>query len=369
MGIKTLPALAGADRVVERLLEHLPGDLECCIYLVKGRQVRQLKSDASRHYVYLPALPGKHLRAFSFFALCTMHALVRSDYSIVHAHNSDFGVFCSLLRLKRNVRIVGTFHGNPYQRKKWGTVARWYLRTSEWFFVHSCHVLTSVARSNSETYQQMYGRDVHYIPNGVDTFVPPDQNARFDCSKMGLRPGGYFMFACGRVDATKGLHHVISAYKRGKWTENLFIVGDFNHDKQYSEAMDMEVAGEPGIVVQKTLLPRMILLDAIRQCRLFVFPSEVEAMSMVLLEAIAAGCPVVCSDIPENRDVVGEDYEYLFHSGDANDLRRVMGVALSDPDARSIAERLHRRCVQTFAWDSIAQRYLRLYNSLQRSSP
>src|SRR5437879_760432 len=89
LGIKRLPALAGADRVVEQLLDHPSPRHQYTVYLV--RDAPALADTSSRRYVYLPALKGKYLRAPSYFFLCCVHCLIFGGYDVVHVHNSDFG--------------------------------------------------------------------------------------------------------------------------------------------------------------------------------------------------------------------------------------------------------------------------------------
>jgi len=256
---------------------------------------------------------------------------------------------------------VGTLHGNPYERKKWGTMAHWFLRFSEWFFVLCCNELTSVAKSKVDAHRQANKRAIHYIPNGVDSAVSATEDGLFSCAQFGLEEGNYFMFACGRLDPTKGLHHLISAYKMSTWKEKLFIVGDFTHNRTYTKMIIGEIAAHPEIKLFKGLLSRAVLMDAMRKCRLFVFPSEVEAMSMVLLEAITSRRPVICSDIPENTEIVGKVYPYLFRSGSSADLHRVLKLLVNDPLSEEVAGRLREACAYTYSWAKIAAQYSNLY--------
>jgi glycosyltransferase involved in cell wall biosynthesis len=360
LGIKTLPALAGADRVVERLLEH-SHEVEYTVYLVKGLNTKQTCGDG-RHYVYVPALPGKHLRAFSFFFLSSLHFLVRGSADVVHVHNSDFGLFCPLLRLKR-APIVGTFHGEPYMRAKWGRVARAYLRVSEWVFLRACHALTSVAVP-----PERWRRVVH-IPNGIDPSLPDPSRADAFLSSIGLRGERFAFFACGRLDSTKGLHHVLAAYAASPGLPPLLVVGDFGHDEQYTSRIRVEAAKDPRVTLYGSLLDRATLLAVMSQSSVFVFPSEVEAMSMVLLEAVGSGTPAVVSDIAENRSVVGDDYPFLFKSADPDSLAQAFQETLEPTeDAGERMARSYNDAKSRFRWPAIAARYEAVYRDLTRAS-
>jgi glycosyltransferase involved in cell wall biosynthesis len=350
LGIKTLPALAGADRVVEQFLDHASDTHEYTVYLVRDRDQPTLQCVGNRHYVYVPALRGKHTRAPSYFLSACAHYLLRGRQDVVHVHNSDFGVFIPVLRLRRGTLVVGTLHGDPYLRRKWGPIARRLLRLSEWVFMRSCDVVTSVAPRSDPS--------IVTIPNGFES--GPESDAELPPEIRSLRDG-FLMFACGRLDSTKGAHHLLAAYKKLADAPPLLVIGDFGHDPAYSARIDQAAAQDSRICVYRGLLKRAALFSALRRCSIFIFPSEIEAMSMMLLEAIASDRLVVCSDIPENVEVVGADYPFLFRSRDTADLERVLARALSVPDGRALASDLRKRVAAKYQWPAIAARYEQLY--------
>ena len=98
------------------------------------------------------------------------------------------------------------------------------------------------------------------------------------------------------------------------------------------------------------------LEELLSNAALFVLPSEIEGMSLALLDAMAAGVCVLTSDIPENKEVV-EGAGFTFHRGDQADLERMLDLLIHDPgtspsvrhsrtgaDAQSVS--LARDCTQ-----------------------
>jgi glycosyltransferase involved in cell wall biosynthesis len=359
LGIKRLPASAGADRVVEQLLEHLSPENHYTVYLLRDGSPK-LQCTADRHYVYVPALKGKHLCAASYFLLCCVHYIAVGRYDVVHVHNSDFGLFCPLLKLKRKIRVVGTFHGDPAKRDKWGRLAKLALTVSEAMFVRCCDALSSVSVE-----KRVPERAVQYIPNGIEAQSLPaagdtaPEDVRLP--ELGLLESDFIMFACGRLDRTKGLHHLLAAYRNCHRDERLLVVGDFSHDAKYSKSIIAAAADDERVVLYKRLLDKPTLTSVLRRCKVFVFPSEVEGMSMMLLEAIASGALVVSSDIPANLAVIGEDYPYTFCSGDPAGLCSALELALDRSNGRRETQVLRERITSTFRWENIALAYEKLY--------
>jgi glycosyltransferase involved in cell wall biosynthesis len=114
------------------------------------------------------------------------------------------------------------------------------------------------------------------------------------------------------------------------------------------------------------------LLGLVRQADLFVFPSRLEGMSMMLLEALSVGTPTLASDIPENLAVLA-DGAPTFRAGDVGDLAAQL-VALRETDRAIRLEKsveLRARIQAQYAWDRIARRYEACYEVAveRRKSP
>jgi glycosyltransferase involved in cell wall biosynthesis len=96
---------------------------------------------------------------------------------------------------------------------------------------------------------------------------------------------------------------------------------------------------------------------------IFVFASESEGRPNVILEAMAAGLPVVATDIPGVRELLGADAGLLFSVGDAPALVRCIRTLISDPDGSHDMGRMAARRIKDndLTWDTAARRYIALY--------
>ena len=98
--------------------------------------------------------------------------------------------------------------------------------------------------------------------------------------------------------------------------------------------------------------------------KVFIFPSEYEAMSMALLEGLSFGTPVVYSNIPENI-AVADDIGYSFEVADAYSLSHTIDQVLQNYDSaldkgRKAASHIRKH----HDWASIAAQYSDLYKKL-----
>jgi glycosyltransferase involved in cell wall biosynthesis len=102
-------------------------------------------------------------------------------------------------------------------------------------------------------------------------------------------------------------------------------------------------------------IPRGQLRDLLKHADALVFPSTFEGFGMPVIEAMAAGVPVACSDIAPLREVAGEA-AVLFDPLSVESIAQAVRRALSEPDWREAG----RRHVEGFTWRRAAEATLRV---------
>jgi glycosyltransferase involved in cell wall biosynthesis len=106
-----------------------------------------------------------------------------------------------------------------------------------------------------------------------------------------------------------------------------------------------------------------LLASYYKNARAFVFPSLYEGFGIPLLEAMGAGCPVLCSNRGPFPEIVGDAGIY-FDPEDVNHMQSILEKALFDD---TLLEEMVKRGYQrasTFSWDQTASQTLALYRSL-----
>lgn len=361
LGIKGLPSRAGVDRVVEAIVRGLDKACYQPVVYCSAQVVPPETTLPGIELIRIRALPGKHVHATSLFLFAALHALFLGNYTFIHLHNVEAAFVLPLLRLR--YRVMTTSHGPAQSRDKWGRVAKFLIRLTEYPYIYLSNCITSVAKPLALQYQQIYARPVHYIPNGVDQHVEVDDAAARDLlAQQGIEPGAYILFAAGRILATKGCHLLLEAVRDTHRDIKVVIVGDASHEPTY--AQQLQQLADDRVHFISFIADKPTLLGLVAAAQLFVFPSTVEAMSMMLLEAASVGTPILCSDIPENSSVVPEQ-ALFFRSGDASDLGQKLAWALDQPQMmRQFGIQAQQWVNQTFAWAGIIQKYERLYLTL-----
>lgn len=104
------------------------------------------------------------------------------------------------------------------------------------------------------------------------------------------------------------------------------------------------------------------LRDLYRSADIFVLPSEREGMPLVLLEALAAGLPVVATDIPGNRDVIVDGvHGVLVPSGDASALRKALLSVSADLRGYQRMSAASRGLAAQYSWAAVGAAVEKLY--------
>ncbi len=358
-GIKYYPSRGGTSRVAEALIRELRKDYDITIYCYSSTEAVNHLDGVKPVMFSTPML--KDLGVFFFFFKCFLHLMFRSNYELVHIHKTEAAVFAPLIRLR--YPVVATSHELPYLREKWSWFARLYLRFAEKIFIHSGALLTTISQSDAQYYREKYRKEVHFIPNGV---VKPETatESQFDTffREHGIdKRSSYLLFAARRIIPSKGCHHLLSALKNLNYQGSLIVCGDLNQMPEYSKTL-RQMSQKLDVTFTGYVSSSKLLNTLIKRAELFVFPSELEGMSMMLLEVVSMETGVLASDIPQNTLIFDEEHISFFKSGHPEDLAKKLNLLLENPDQVKKKAKLAKAFArERYGMQSIAGQYAGLY--------
>jgi len=315
---------------------------------------------AGMKIVPVPCMQGKQFEKMSAGLTAAIKCLgYRPKDAVVHFHATGPGLYAFLPRL-RGFKTVLQMHGIEWQRSRWNSSTCRLLKAIEWGAMRQSHAVTAVSKVQCDYLRQRYGVNARYIPTGAT--IKPEISAE-QILDWGLRPQQYVLFA-SRLVREKGAHYLIPAFRRLKREGiKLVIAGDAVGEEAYKQELRDLAAGDdrilfPGFVEGRTLE------ELFSNAALYVQPSELEGLSIALLEAMSYGLCCLVSDIPENREAIG-DCGFTFRSTDIGDLTRQMERLLARQEtADEVAERARARIRSDFSWDGIALQFEQLYQEL-----
>jgi glycosyltransferase involved in cell wall biosynthesis len=247
--------------------------------------------------------------------------------------------------------VVLTVHGLDYDRDKWGVGARAALKSAAWVSAHVPHATITVSKNLAEFYLERYGRAAHYIPNGVA--APVRRTPRLITERFGLRGGDFALFL-GRLVPEKAPDLLLRAFRNVDTSARLVIAGGSSFTDDYVRELEALAARDPRVLLVGPVHGEL-LQELYTNATLFVLPSRLEGLALTLLEAASYRLPLVTSDIPPNREVIGTDGPggRTFHSGDEAGLTEALTATLGDLKAARVgAERLGDRVVREYDWEA-----------------
>lgn len=275
------------------------------------------------------------------------------DVRIVHTHNAASHFHGVAAAVAGGVRArVHTKHGRDYpdDRRKvllnrllsWGT--------------DEIVTVSDDARDVVVQVEKVNPRKVRRIWNGVDTelYRPPD--------RIVAEP---VIGTVARLSPEKDQRTLLTAFKlvRAELPDaRLVLVGDG------SEAADLaRMARDLGISDQVDFLgPRSDVSEILHTFSVFTLTSTTEGISMTVLEAMAAGLPIVATDVGGNREIVAPPAcGLIVPPGDPEALSRAYLELLADAQRRGqIGRNARRRAVEHFSLNQMIAEYAKVYSDV-----
>ena len=277
-------------------------------------------------------------------------ALRRGRYDIVHIHSPLVATLPLVAIDVAECPLVGTFHTYFERSRTYEIYPRYFQKRLD-----RLDAAIAVSPAAAEAHSRYFQTSWTIIPNGIDTdsFTPHAPAA------PGFPTDVPVILFLGRLDPRNGLPTLITAFRRVRdqgRRARLVVVGDGPLRAHYER-----MAGrDPDITFVGSVLdarPSYYAHSAIYAC-----PTTKASFGITLLEAMACGTPIVCSDIFGFREVVAHEREaLLFPCGDHERLADALIRLLDDPALRARLGRAGRAHAHTYNWPRVTDAVLDVY--------
>ena len=233
-------------------------------------------------------------------------------------------------------------------------------------FEVSDHVITVSETMKKEILGYFPGITVSVIYNGIDVkaFDTASEADKQTVSRKYELPDE-FILAVGHFEQRKNYLCLIDALAllrdRGR-APSLLIVGNDSGERKTIEAR-ISAANLSGQVKILSGLSDLEVRCLYKLSNLFVFPSSYEGFGIPLLESMAAGCPMVVSDIPVFREIT-QDQGFYFPHDDPESMAFAIENVLGSSEERERLIMYGKNRVLDFSFQNIAESYVRLYKSM-----
>lgn len=238
---------------------------------------------------------------------------------------------------------------NPVQEFTWRSRVRAAMRFTD--------ALITVSESSSETLQDVFGIDaakINVIPHGIDVdlFSTP---AVASPEVLDRLPEDYLLYL-GNIEPRKNIIELVNAVDR--LALPLVVAGRAAWN---SEDIERRIAESPN-TVRVGFVSNADRVYLLQHCRAFLFPSLYEGFGFPVLEAMAAGAPVLATRRGSLRDVAGPAGHIQDVTADA--IEEALNTYLNDNTWLAQVKDEGRAWANEFSWANSVAAHHRLYEEL-----
>jgi glycosyltransferase involved in cell wall biosynthesis len=271
------------------------------------------------------------------FFLSSFAHFLRNKYDVIYVSNS----ICSLISFLTRAPVVYYVGGS-------GWLPPFMMRRVKKFLICSEYA--------KNDFERLTGLSAKVIPYGID--FKKFRRKRADkkiVNELGLK-GKTVLIAVGRLSKQKGFEYLIKALSEVKKKEKnfkLLLIGD-GEEKKSLERLSKKMGLEEEIIflgkVFHDKLPKYYHVADI-----FVLPSLYESFGIVFLEAMAAGLPIISTNVAAIPEVVDKKVGILVKPKNVNELAKAILTLVNDVKKRRKMGKEGMKLASKFDWSFIGK--------------
>jgi glycosyltransferase involved in cell wall biosynthesis len=308
--------------------------------------------DARIRRVILPGTSSKHFDTLINGLLSIIH-VISTDADVVLICNVANSPYAWLPRLFGKPTVLNV-DGLDRLRGKWNWLGQTFLHFCEFLSVFTPTRVVTDAAVIQQYYREHYHKASTLISYGAEV---PDVIS--NGLSAGLPEKRYFLYV-SRLEPENNPELVIRAYQRVESEWPLVILGGNAYRPEYVRHLQ-------SLADNRVIFSGAIYGDGywalVKNAGVSVYAGEVGGVHPALVEAMAAGKPILCLDNPSNRETV-DDCAIMFQRN-VEDLSQKMLVITQDQQLRDeLSLRAAERAKTTYCWDEVTRNYEALFVEL-----
>ena len=369
-GSSFLPAVGGMEYVMHNLSNALVGIGHEVTVIAK--RVSWHKSQEQRQYqqrLYGLPIRGSGRLGLDFCAavLTASNAHWGRKFDVINCHGVSYsGTRARVLKKFHDIPLVMTPHGKDVQ--KMPDIGYGLRLDPDWDRriiknLKAADYVTAISRSVHANLSMIPEERIVDIPNGIHVRRFSGPPSRYLYEYLGIPETKRIILSVGRNQIVKGYEYGIRAVSK--------LVKDMAVADVHYVIVGRGVTGHKEMVAKYQAQSFISLLDElppvkITQCyksaAIFFSPSILEGMSLVSIEAMASGLPLVVTNVPGNEDVVKENgCGVIVKSKDEEDMAMGLHRIMGDDAYREKLAEISVHCAGKYDWPQIARQYENVY--------
>lgn len=269
----------------------------------------------------------------NFRAYTALKKIITDEkYDIVHTHTPVASVITRLVcKNLKDVKVFYTAHGFHFY--KGAPLLNWiiYYPIEKWLSKYTDVLITINKEDYVLAQKSFYAGKVEYVP-GVGLDIDKINSVRVDRKlkrkEIGVPEDCFLLLSVGELNKNKNHGIVIKALAQINDTNIHYVICGQGKLHKYLLELCRKLKVEERVHL---LGYRRDVIEICKASDLFVFPSLREGLSVSLMEAMASGLPVICSDIRGNKDLIEEGKGgYLINSKNVLQISNMVNILYSN---------------------------------------
>lgn len=296
---------------------------------ISNEKIEKLKNDLKELGVDFYHIPVPR-KIFDFKNLKLSYRLTKqlmnqNSYDLIHCHSPIGGIICRLANKNSNyyskTRMIYTAHGFHFFKGN-NPVKNLIFKSIEKYGAKYTDTLITINKEDynaAKKFRLKKNGNVEYVPGigiDLDKINSIQGNKEKLCNELNIPKDSILLLSVGELNENKNHEIVIDVLDKLPGNVHYLICGQGILKENH-----LENAKEKDVDSRLHLLGfRNDVIQIMKSCDIFVFPSKREGLSVALMEAIASGLSCVASDIRGNNDLINDLDGNLFSLGDENQL-------------------------------------------------
>ena len=286
------------------------------------------------------------------------------QYEIIHFHTPMGGAIGRLAARsarKKGTKVIYTAHG--FHFFKGAPLVNWlaYYPAERWLAKYT-DVLITINTEDYEIAKKFKVNRIEYVPGvGIDTdkFKNIEVNRTEKRESLGVSEDDFMIISVGELNKNKNHQVIIRAIAKLRNEKIKYVLcGQGPLETELRElAKELDVENQVKFLGFRKDVP-----DLMKVADLFAFPSYREGLSLSLMEAMASGLPVVCSEIRGNTDLI-EDGKggYLVEPSDVEGFAKYIKELIEDSRLKSEFGDFNHKKIENYSIENVMKEVENIY--------
>ena len=342
----------GAEALVKEMLPRMRALADICVAVLKELDSPFERELREQSIPFLPTAAGGIYSPTHVFSL--MHHL--QEFDLVHSHLFPAQLFTPLAAMLAGTKVplVVTEHTTHHRRRK-----KWLHPLEKWMYGRYTAIacVSDASAAGLRAWIPGLNAKIAVIPNGID--VQKFQQATpISRVSIGVKDGNCVLLYVASFQPRKDHGTLLRAMTHIP-DADLVLVGDGELRPQFEgEAESLGIAQRVRFLGRRTDVAELL-----KMADICVHAPVFEGFGIAAAEAMAAGKPIIASNVPGLAEVVG-DAGILVPPGDSATLAREVCNLINSPDRRSQLSRAAVERGRQFSIEKTVAAYIDLYRSV-----